>query len=200
MTPRSVLFTGGCRSGKSELAQRWAESMKQRRAYVATARGFSVTADSQDAEMTDRVLRHRAVRGDSWFTVEPDDVSPDAPLDAVAALQLAVAAGAEVILFDCVTLWLADQLMHDADPPLLQHRLDALATCVSTLPVPLALVTNELGSGLVPDNAPSRQFRDMAGLANQRLGQICDSVVLAVCGQPLVVKSPGMTLPPWLGL
>lgn len=192
----SVLFTGGCRSGKSRLAQCWAEGRGPRRVYVATSRGFVAEAvTAGDDELRRRVLKHRADRGAGWTTLEPDDISPDAPLDMVQALHRA-AAMADVALVDCVTLWLADWLCHGDEDALLRE-VTALAEFVPVCPVPLALVSNEVGYGLVPDNAMGRQFRDVAGMANQRLAEACQGVVLAVCGQPLCVKMPG--LPRWSG-
>lgn len=184
---RTVLFTGGCRSGKSGLAQSWTESLAVSRVYVATAR--QADPSGADPEMLARVLRHQADRGAGWMTVEPEHVSPHRPLDAVAALRHA-ASLAQVALFDCVTLWLSDHIygaMPATDEDILA-QVDALASYLPTCPIPVALVTNEVGFGLVPDNPMGRRFRDLAGFANQRLGQACEGVVLAVCGQPLLIK------------
>lgn len=198
MIPRTVLFTGGCRSGKSSLAQSFVENTGSRWAYVATARGFPIAHSYSDPELFDRILKHQAVRGDSWFTIEPDAVSPNAPLNAIAALQQAVDAKADAILFDCVTLWLSDQFMHNNAHDALLQQLDALTHYIAGMPVPLALVTDELGSGLVPETIYSRLFRDTVGMVNQQLGNACSAVVLAVCGQPLVIKGPGVSIPSWL--
>lgn len=157
------------------------------RAYVATSRSGT------DLEMRERVRRHRADRGEGWITIEPESVSPNGPLNAVAALERA-AAEAGVVLFDCVTLWLADRLWRESgsagefDDDHIVREADALAAFLICCPVPVALVTNEVGWGLVPDYPLGRRFRDMAGLVNQRLGDACQGVVLAVCGQPLVIK------------
>lgn len=189
---RTILFTGGCRSGKSGLAQGWAESMAASRAYVASARHIGSHGSGgtlADAEMLERVKRHQAERCAGWITVEPEQISPQGPLDAVAALRHA-ATQAQVALFDCVTLWLSDHLYGStpaADERILAE-VDALAAYLPVCPIPVALVTNEVGLGLVPDNAMGRRFRDLTGFANQRLGHACEAVVLSVCGQPLLIK------------
>lgn len=190
---RSVLFTGGCRSGKSGLAQSWAEFVAPSRAYVATSR--QVGSHAPDAEMLARVQRHQADRGAGWLTVEPEHISPHGPLDAVAALRYA-ASHAQVALFDCVTLWLSDHLYgpHPASDECILAKVDTLADYLAASPIPVALVTNEVGLGLVPDNAMGRRFRDLTGFANQRLGHACEAVVLAVCGQPLVIKTIGSSV------
>ncbi len=187
----TILFTGGCRSGKSTLAQRWTEEASANRVYVATARGRCTVdkngAANLDVEMQTRIARHRQLRGAGWCTVEADDVCPGRPLDAVKALQIATSR-AEAVLFDCVTLWLADWLCNDADDGCILAQADALADWLGSTDNPTALVTNEVGWGLVPATPLGRRFRDMAGLVNQRLAAACDSVRLVACGLPLILK------------
>lgn len=188
------LFTGGCRSGKSALAQQWVEAMGKRPVYIATAR-----RPEDDPELLARIARHQRLRNAAWVTLEPEAVPvpphdakrPFPPLDAAAALRLAARQG-DAALFDCVTLWLSGLLLAELDDDAILRRADDLAEGLSTLPIPVALVTNETGSGLAPSTLLGRRFRDLAGLVNQRLAEACPGVVLAVCGLPLVVKG---TLP-----
>ena len=186
----TILFTGGCRSGKSTFAQRWTEEAAISRAYVATARCCRIGEDGcpdLDDEMQARIIRHQRLRGEGWCTVEADEVCPGRPLDAVRALQVAVSR-AEAVLFDCVTLWLSEWLCSDMDDNRTLAQVDALADWLRAASNPIALVTNEVGWGIVPSTPLGRRFRDVAGLANQRLAAACDSVRLVVCGVPLTIK------------
>ncbi len=188
----TILFTGGCRSGKSTLAQRWVEEASPSRAYVATARCRRIVEESgcttgADDEMRVRIARHQQLRGKGWCTVEADELSPHRPLDAVTALEVA-ACRAEAILFDCVTLWLSEWVCCNADDVRILSQVDVLADWLRSASRPIALVTNEVGWGVVPSTPLGRRFRDMAGLANQRLAAACDSVRLVVCGLPLTLK------------
>lgn len=170
---RTMLFTGGSRSGKSALAQHWAEAQGPRRVYVATA-------GIHDMEMAERVRRHQAVRGEGWSTVEE-------PLDVSGALRRAEPR-ADVVLVDCVTLWLSNLMGAESDDVAILARARTLATALGGMGVPVALVTNEVGWGIVPPTPLGRRFRDLAGECNQMFAAACDGVVLAVSGLPLVVK------------
>lgn len=212
--PVVLLFTGGCRSGKSALAQRWVESLGTHRAYVASARA---DLGQGDAELAARVAAHQAARGAGWLTFEPEMFSCPYPLspagtdepggrvasgfpspalihDLPAALR-AASRQADSLLFDCVTLWLSGLLAAGLDDAAVLAELDRLLAILPELPVPLALVTNETGGGLAPASPLARRFRDLAGLVNQRLAHAAHGVILAVCGLPLAVKG---TLPPVL--
>jgi adenosylcobinamide kinase/adenosylcobinamide-phosphate guanylyltransferase len=169
-----VLVTGGARSGKSDVAEDRAARHPGPRIYIATAR-------SLDAEMAERIARHRQKRGELWRTEE-------VPLDLVAALRTTDGEG--VRLVDCLTLWLSNLLHAGADP---STEANALIDCLRAQASPVVLVTNEVGQGIVPDNPLARRFRDAAGLLNQRVAQIADEVVLVVSGLPLVLKSSGRT-------
>lgn len=190
--PRAILFTGGCRSGKSALAQRWVESLGPHRVYIATGA-------AHDEEMAERVRRHRAARGHGWHTVEEPFAVPGAlhacatgrplpgPGAAVgeAAVVFAPCAG---VLVDCITLWLTNMLLADRDDAAILRDVRELAAALRVSPVPVALVSNEVGWGVVPDTPLGRRFRDLAGEANQLLAAACTDVVLAVSGLPLAVK------------
>jgi len=167
---KSILITGGARSGKSEWAERVTLELGTPAIYLATAEAF-------DAEMADRIARHRARRGAEWDTV-------NAPLDLVRALADSDASG-HPRLVDCITLWLSNMMLGGRD---WEAEAAALTDLIPTLRAPVIFVTNEVGSGIVPENALARAFRDAAGLTNQRLAGVCDELWLCVSGHPLKVK------------
>lgn len=163
----SLLVLGGCRSGKSRYAQEWCEAVSGGRlAYIATAQAF-------DTEMEERIARHRGERGSRWLTI-------DAPMDLPTALSEA-AGQADAILIDCLTLWLTNLMLAVAD---IAAARAALAQAVAACPVPVALVANEVGLGIVPDNALARRFRDEAGWLNQQMAAQCEQVVFLAAGLP----------------
>lgn len=166
--PALILITGGARSGKSGFAERLVRRGAPPLTYIATAQAW-------DDEMRDRIARHRADRGAGWTTVE-------APLDLAGALG-AVTSGS--VLVDCATLWLSNHLLagHDLDAQS-ARLLAALAAC----PVPVVVVTNEVGWGIVPDNALARRFRDAQGRLNQRLAAQAGLAVAVIAGLPIVLK------------
>jgi adenosylcobinamide kinase/adenosylcobinamide-phosphate guanylyltransferase len=173
-----TLILGGARSGKSRLAQRLA-ARSQRVCYLATAR----TGD--DAEMLTRIERHRADRPASWRTIEE-------PLALADAVERA-AQDADVVLVDCLTLWLSNLFWkhRDGTP---QHVEDAARTELQLITASarhchVILVSNELGCGTVPEPAVSRAFRDTQGLLNQWAAEAADEVILTVAGLPLYLKA-----------
>ncbi|MDD6182046.1 MAG: bifunctional adenosylcobinamide kinase/adenosylcobinamide-phosphate guanylyltransferase [Desulfovibrionaceae bacterium] len=174
MPARALLFIGGCRSGKSALAQRWAEACGPRRAYVATC-------IVQDAEMAARVARHQAARGEGWTTLEADGSLAQA-MSAAAALH------PDAIVLDCVTLWLSSMFARAMTPDAMHTQAAQLAAFLRRPPCPIAVVSNELGMGMVPMEPLSRAFRDMAGEIHQTLAAACDTVLFVTCGLPLVLK------------
>lgn len=167
---RSLLVLGGARSGKSRYAQQRAEACGGRLAYIATAQAL-------DGEMTDRIARHRADRDERWTTI-------DAPLDLPAAIREA-AEQTDAILVDCLTLWLSNLMLADAD---IEAASCALADAIRACPRPIALVANEVGLGIVPDNPLARRFRDAAGRLNQQIAAIASDVVFVAAGLPMVLK------------
>ena len=164
-----VLVLGGARSGKS----RFAEGEIARRpgpwAYIATA-------ELRDTEMEARIALHRARRGAGWQTHE-------APLDLAGCL--AALPPDQPVLVDCLTLWLTNHLLAEHDLDAEAGRLEAALFARPGLSV---CVANEVGFGIVPDNALARRFRDAAGLLNQRLARAARRVVLVVAGLPMTVK------------
>ncbi|MYZ49482.1 bifunctional adenosylcobinamide kinase/adenosylcobinamide-phosphate guanylyltransferase [Propylenella binzhouense] len=172
MKAGSVLVLGGARSGKSAHAEALAAASGLERVYVATA-------EPRDAEMGERIAHHRARRGALWRTVE----APDALEQAVAA----EAAPGRAVLVDCLTLWLSNLLLAGAD---LESRCRALSGLVGRLPGLLVLVSNEVGLGIVPENALARRFRDAQGRLNQDVAARADRVVFVAAGLPLSLKGP----------
>lgn len=167
--PRLVLVTGGARSGKSRIAEHKALAPCGRALYIATAEAY-------DDEMRARIATHQARRGPEWQTV-------NAPMALVPALD--ASDGDVPRLVDCLTLWLSNVMLSGAD---WQAEGRALVACLARQKAPVVLVTNEVGSGIVPENALARAFRDAAGLLNQWVAAEADEVHLAVSGLALRVK------------
>ncbi|MCF8034381.1 MAG: bifunctional adenosylcobinamide kinase/adenosylcobinamide-phosphate guanylyltransferase [Desulfarculaceae bacterium] len=169
-----VLILGGAKSGKSSLAQRLAEHWGGRLVYLATAQ-------AGDAEMHERIARHQAQRGAAWTTLEE-------PLALEEALKQADGPDA-VLLVDCLTLWLSNLVLGaNLGDEQVAARGEALATLLPSLEARVILVANEVGLGIVPENALARRWRDLAGGLNQRLASACGSVVLVTAGLPLALK------------
>jgi len=170
MTGRHVLVLGGARSGKSRHAEQLVTATGLARVYIATA-------EARDDEMTERVRLHRSRRGEGWRTVEE-------PLALAARLERE-ASPAHAVLVDCLTLWISNLMFSAAE---IEAEVEALAAKLPALPGTVCVVSNEVGLGIVPDNALARRFRDLAGLANQRLAQACGEVVFVAAGLPLRLK------------
>ncbi len=166
------LILGGARSGKSALALRRAAASGRPVTWLATAQAL-------DAEMAERIERHRAERPAGWRTVEE-------PLRLAQALRLGAAADGCLVV-DCLTLWLTN-LMLAGDASLLQTETADLLATLPALPGHIILVANEVGLGIVPDNALARRFRDEAGRLNQALAESCERVTFVAAGLPLVLK------------
>ncbi len=166
---KSILITGGARSGKSRIAEDWTLKLGAAPIYIATA-------EAHDAEMARRIADHQARRGPEWQTVQE-------PLDLTGALVATDGSGPRLV--DCLTLWLSN-LMH-AERDWHDEAL-GLAETIRSQTAPVILVTNEVGGGIVPENALARRFRDAAGAMNQVIAEAVDDVYLAVSGYPLQVK------------
>ncbi len=160
---------GGARSGKSRHAELLVTALPSPWTYIATAQAY-------DDEMRERIALHRARRGEGWTTV-------DAPLDLVGAIE-ALPDG-QPLLVDCLTLWLTNHMLADHDVEAEGRRL---AEVLSRPRGPWFVVSNEVGLGIVPDNALARRFRDAAGRLNQHVAAVADSVLMMVVGLPLKVK------------
>lgn len=176
MNRANITFVlGGARSGKSAFAEDHVASCGLDKIYIATA-------DAWDDEMRERIALHRARRGPEWQTV-------DAPLNLVDALK-ANARNTANILIDCLTLWLTNLLMAERDPDVATHELTEF---LETRAGPVTLVSNEVGLGIVPENALARQFRDAQGRLNQRIAAIADDVYFIAAGLPLALKTSSPT-------
>lgn len=172
----TTLVLGGARSGKTAYAQAQAHTQAL---SGGLAPRMIVTAQAFDDEMTRRIDRHRADRGEAWTTVE-------APLELVSAIR--DLSSPDVAVVDCLTLWLSNLMAADRDIEAARAELvEAVASC----PAHLWLVSNEVGWGIVPDNALARRFRDEAGFLHQALAGAADEVVLIVAGLPLSLKTSG---------
>ena len=169
-----VLITGGCRSGKSSYAMQLVED--------APAKLYIATAAVTDEEMAERVRRHQQERGPSWRTIEEQT-------DLPGVLEWGPEEN-EAVVVDCLTTWVSNLMVEDeaaAEKHVMQEA-DRLVQALSELPNPIILVTNEVGSGVVPAYPLGRLFRDLSGLVNQRVGQAVDRIVLMVAGHPVQVK------------
>lgn len=167
--PQRTLVLGGASSGKSAFAESLCVNSGLSRVYVATSRIW-------DDEMRAKVDRHKDMRGAGWHTIEtPDgldalrDIGPD-----------------EVVLLDCLTMWLNNQMMQDGID--IWQAWDAAAAHIATCPAPVVMVSNEVGHGIVPDNKLARQFRDAQGRLNQKVASQADLVVNVIAGLPQVLK------------
>jgi adenosylcobinamide kinase / adenosylcobinamide-phosphate guanylyltransferase len=164
-----TLILGGARSGKSRVAEGQVTALPTPWIYIATAQAF-------DSEMRDRIALHRDRRAEGWVTYED-------PL-GLATLLPTLPEGAPVLV-DCLTLWLTNHLLADHD---LGAEIATLCHALTQRRGPVWLVSNEVGLGIVPDNALARRFRDEAGLLNQRVAAMADRVILVTAGLPLTLK------------
>lgn len=159
---------GGARSGKSRYAESLVTALPPPWLYVATA-------EAGDSEMVARVAAHQARRGPSWTTIEtPRNVAETLGTHADTPT-----------LVDCLTLWLSNVMLADAD---VDAKIEQLDEALARAAAPIVLVANEVGFGIVPDSALGRRFRDLQGLLNQRIAARADRVVLVVAGLPLTLK------------
>ncbi|GIV90457.1 MAG: adenosylcobinamide kinase/adenosylcobinamide phosphate guanyltransferase [Chloroflexus sp.] len=170
-----ILFTGGARSGKSRCAERYATRLSEHVVYLATA-----TAD--DDEMRLRIEHHRRRRPSTWRTVEAT---------AHLATVLAELPAGTVVLLDCLSLLVSNLLLaNESDPePAIEREITDLLAVVARRDLTLIAVTNEVGMGIVPAYPLGRQYRDLLGLANQRVAAVAAEVYLVVCGIPVELRA-----------
>ena len=167
--PNLTFILGGAASGKSAYAELLCTQSGRAKIYIATAQVF-------DDEMGAKVAKHLDQRGTDWTTIE-------APLHVASALKTASAV--DVVLVDCATLWLTNVILGDHD---LGVQTDELLTALTSCMAPVIIVSNEVGQGIVPDNALSRRFRNAQGQLNQNIAARADAVVAVMAGLPLVLK------------
>lgn len=169
----SILVTGGARSGKSSFALKWAIRFPPPRFYIATALPL-------DQEMEERIRRHQTERGEQWATVEE-------PFD-VEQVVSGLSGKAGVVVLDCLTLWVSN-LMHLGLSDLeIEQRGLGLCGAIRDLGGAIAVVTNEVGWGVVPENHIGRRFRDLSGRMNQQVAGTVQEVILMVAGIGVPVK------------
>lgn len=167
---QSTLILGGARSGKSSYAQALAEAASRSQTYIATGQAL-------DDEMAMRIARHVEDRGPSWATIEE-------PLNVAEAIRRA-SDGQNAVLVDCLTLWLSNLMHSDLD---VRRETDELVSVLETVPGPIFLVSNEVGMGIVPENALAREFRDAQGRLNRQVAAACRCVEFIAAGLPLRLK------------
>jgi adenosylcobinamide kinase/adenosylcobinamide-phosphate guanylyltransferase len=173
MSKEVILIGGGVRSGKSELALRLARGRGSRRVFVATA-------EPRDAEMEGRIAQHRIERGPDFETIE-------VPLDVPECL---CRIEADVVVLDCVTLWLSNLLCRGDAIADVVRRVDDLAAALARRTFDAIVVTNEVGMGLVPEAPLGRAFRDVVGIAHQRVARVADRIYFGALGVMLRLR-PG---------
>lgn len=169
-----IFITGGARSGKSQFAQKHAESHTGSLLYIATAHGF-------DQEMFTRIERHKAERDGRWQTIEE-------PIDWSTSLHEHAKSQAAVLI-DCLTIWISNLLLNaELDEQAILKCTDMAISAIRSLVCPVYVVSNEVGQGIVPANKLGRNFRDLSGLVNQRFGAAADEAWVMVAGLPLRLK------------
>ncbi len=167
----SILFVGGTRSGKSELAEQWANAR-------GTSPLFIATALPEDEETKNRIQMHKIRRGAQWQCLEAPHFAPK-QLNKFHT---------DIILFDCLSMWLNNFMARGDDDADILAAVDDLGFWIEHLHIPIALVSSELGQGMVPMSRLARRYRDLHGLMNQRIAKSCQNVLLVSCGLPLALK------------
>jgi len=171
---KSVFVLGGCRSGKSSYALEAAQK------FSADRNVFIATCIPRDDEMKLRVTRHQEERSRQWHTVEAPLYLPEAIVEAGGK--------SSVLLVDCLTLWINNLLMENHDSEQIMNQFQSLTRAVSSATCPVILVSNEVGTGIVPENKLARLYRDLVGSANQAVAECVDQVVWTVAGIPVTIK------------
>ena len=170
MSIETTLVLGGARSGKSAFAEGLALKSRYRPVYLATGR-------ANDDEMVSRIEAHQSRRGNQWETVEE-------PLALVDAINQS-AYGERIVLVDCLTMWITNLMMAEAH---VEREIASLAAFLKDAPVPVVVVSNEVGHGIVPDNRMAREFVDLSGNAHQAVAAICNHVYFVTAGIPQKLK------------
>ena len=171
---KKIFVIGGCRSGKSNHALELAEKMD------ANERIFIATCVPQDSEMRQRVAKHQQNRSQSWKTIEAPLHLPQAIMDNARAEG--------VVLVDCLTLWINNLLMENESAPGVEDQISRLVQAVQSADGPVIMVSNEVGTGIVPENPLARVYRDLVGSVNQEVAKNADRVVCVVAGIPVTIR------------
>ena len=170
----TTFIVGGCRSGKSRHALELAEKIQ------ASKRIFIATCMPLDDEMKERIDRHKKDRDKSWKTVE-------VPVQLPEAISEKNRKG-DIILIDCLTLWINNLLIEIEDNAVIDQRIHKLILALKDAKCPIILVSNEVGTGIVPENKLARRFRDLTGFTNQKVAECADNVIWMVAGIPVSIK------------
>ncbi len=173
MTKKIYFITGGARSGKSAFAEKLAAGIGGKRAFIATAQAL-------DPEMAARIRHHQKRRGAAWDTYEE-------PL-AIAELLIKLNGRYQIVLLDCLTLWLSNVMAHTDGDDLISSRTDTLVAALKNFGGSCIIVSNEVGLGIVPENPLARRFRDFAGILNQKIAQMADEAYFTASGIPVKIK------------
>lgn len=170
MSKHNITFViGGAASGKSAFAEQVIVETGRPKVYLATAQVY-------DTEMREKVAAHRDARGPDWETIE----EPIAIADVIAART-----SEQILLIDCLTLWLTNLILNEHD---VDAAFSDFLVAIADAPCPVVIVSNEVGQGIVPDNALSRRFRAAQGQLNQRVAAQADRVVTVIAGLPMTLK------------
>ncbi len=172
---KTILITGGCRSGKSRHALKLAQKFSGKKFFLATAQPL-------DDEMVVRIRKHREQRGDEWVTFEE-------PLNPSAVIEKLGSDPQSILVLDCLTLWISNLMMADSSKEKIMERVNEWLDRCSKFEGTLICITNEVGAGIVPETPLGREFRDLAGEINQRVAERFDEVILTVSGIPVTIKS-----------
>jgi adenosylcobinamide kinase/adenosylcobinamide-phosphate guanylyltransferase len=175
MSRKIIFILGGARSGKSTYALKEASKFSGKKVYIATA-------EALDEEMKERIEKHKRERGKDWDTYEE-------PLK-ISALIKKTEGRYQIIVVDCLTLWLSNIMHRNSDIGYeIENLIETLRTTHQASQI--YIVSNEVGMGIVPENEMSRRFRDMAGLLNQKIAEVADKVYMVVAGIPVKIKDKG---------
>jgi adenosylcobinamide kinase/adenosylcobinamide-phosphate guanylyltransferase len=174
----TILVMGGCRSGKSRNALELAEKIS------GSNKIFIATCMPLDDEMKERIDRHKKERDKSWTTIE-------APVELPEVINGNSREG-DVILVDCLTLWINNILMETESTDIIDDHIQKLIIALKEAKCPIIMVSNEVGAGIVPENRLARLFRDYAGFVNQKVAACADRVIWTVAGIPVVIKSQSL--------
>lgn len=173
MGKKLIFITGGCRSGKSRFALDYANQHFSEKLYLATC-------EVLDEEMALRIENHKKMRGPEWQTIEE-------PVEIVNQIRQ-YGDKVEVILLDCITLWLSNLLMKWNNDLKIFDEVEGLMDTIKQSQTSLIIVSNEVGMGIVPAEPLGRRFRDLSGIINQKIAEVADTVIYMVSGIPMFLK------------
>jgi adenosylcobinamide kinase/adenosylcobinamide-phosphate guanylyltransferase len=173
MDRKLILITGGCRSGKSQYGLNYANRHFSKKIYLATC-------EALDDEMIQRIEIHKRLRGPEWLTIEE-------PVEIVDQIKR-YSDNVELILLDCLTLWLSNLLLRGNDDLKMMEEIERLVHSLRERQISVIIVSNEVGMGIVPADPLSRRFRDLSGIANQKIAALADTVIFMVSGMSVFLK------------